>query len=115
MADEKTGVAIAVLGILAVLAIIGLVLMFSTAMSTGQVTRGNYAGQYPRFGTGAANFEEYCLLQWEGVSHEVVAKVDKPCADFLKDHYRSIGDTPIIGNYPSARYSGILYGGSPYQ
>ena len=62
--DEQKGIALAILGIVAVLAIVGLILMFAGQGVTGNVARDyqNYVGQY-----GKASYGTDSSAQQSGV------------------------------------------------
>lgn len=51
MAEEGKGLALAILGIVAVIAIVGLVLLFTSARTTGKVVAGPNVGDWGRMST----------------------------------------------------------------
>ncbi len=53
MAEEGKGLALAILGIVAVIAIVGLVLLFTSAKATGKVTAAPNVGDWGRMSTSA--------------------------------------------------------------
>lgn len=66
MADETKGVALAILGIVALIAVVGLVLLWMQARTTGQYATGIYEGQWgregydnPRHNTESAQYTTY--------------------------------------------------------
>ncbi len=53
MAEEGKGLALAILGIVAVIAIVGLVLLFTSAKATGKVSAAPNVGDWGRMSTSA--------------------------------------------------------------
>jgi len=109
MAKDK-GVALAVLGVVAVLAIVGLVLLF-TQSNTGMVARGGgYAGDFGSFIALPAQYEPVAAT---GGPYQARGRNARGYETGGPRYYIQAG-ADTIGDYPSARYSGRLPGGNPY-
>jgi len=116
--DSDKTVLLGILGAVAVLAIVGLVMMFSGAMKSTGMAVGGVPGQFTGFGEGYARFSDVCLSTYEGWTIEQVRNVDKPCADWLaiQDQYTArqepfVSSGNLVGTYTDARYS--AYGPRP--
>ncbi len=96
--EESKGIALAVLGIVAVLAVVGLVLLF-TATGTGNVAR-NY-GSFGAFSGDRSN--DVDLMDANGYSYSQSGSL-----------YRSEGGGASIGSYPVNKYGNPVPGGNPY-
>ena len=98
--EESKGIALAVLGIVAVLAVVGLVLLF-TATGTGNVARENFG-----------NFGAY--------SGDRSSDIDPTGRTSLYSYsqngqlYRIEGGGSSIGNYAVDKYGNPVPGGNPY-
>jgi hypothetical protein len=105
MADAVRNIALAILGIVAVLAIAGLVLMFKGGSSaTGNAA---YHGEFgvlvsePVYCTDADYLRGRCVL-------------GSAARTGTGPRYQLGSGGTSYGNYPAARYSGIVSGGNPY-
>jgi hypothetical protein len=110
--DTGKNIALAILGIVAVLAVVGLVLLF-TQSKTGMVARSDlyWSPTYGAF-TNVADFKYmpdaatggpyYLRNRW--------AMGNEPGGP----RWRSEAGADVIGQYPEARYGGPLPGGNPY-
>lgn len=96
--EESKGIALAVLGIVAVLAVVGLVLLF-TATGTGNVAR-NY-GNFGAFSGDRSN--DVDPLSQDGYSYSQSGSL-----------YRSEAGGASIGSYPVNKYGNPTPGGNPY-
>ncbi|MBD3361901.1 hypothetical protein GF358_03870 [Candidatus Woesearchaeota archaeon] len=107
MADQKS-IGIAILGIAAVLAIIGLVLMFSTAMKSGA-----YSVSLPKIYGGAIKDVDYPMLQDRhaaGVGGDEYYAQDNPQYMYYERGVRQIPtlQTTCPENFARASYTKML-------
>jgi len=96
--DDDKSIAIAVLGILAVLAIIGLVLMFTQAGAVGRAFGG--VGQFGVYTSGESipRAQQYFQREWQPSYADRVSGVRES----------SSGREYIAGDYGRGRYGGIV-------
>lgn len=96
--DDDKGIAIAVLGILAVLAIIGLVLMFTRAGALGRAYGGEGSFGVYTAGDSIPRAQQYFEREWQPSHADRVAGAREG----------ALGNEYIAGDYAQARYSGIV-------
>lgn len=125
--EESKLVALSVMGIVALLAVVGLVLLFAQASTAGQVARKGYEGDWGRYGTG----EVARSLEWQQGYDPASSLAQREAfatsagQDSLRERLRR-GDPraeAVLPDLPSAReqwgaypvQGRYLYGGSPRE